>query len=272
MSLLSVFKDQASFKGLVFSVFAIGLMIVDSKTLWLKPTRLWIGYVSESFYFIANVPRKVFDYVQDVSLTNSELHAENRQLKERIFIYQAKVQKLDALANENTQLRKLLNSSAIIEDKVLVSEIIGVDTNDVVQRIIINQGAEQGVFVGQAVLDSNGVLGQVIEVMPNSARVLLISDALHAIPVMVSRNGLRGVVAGTGNPNYMDLLYVATDADIKVGDVLVSSGLAKRFPADYPVAEVVEVKTISNQIFAQIIVKPKALLNQSRYVLLVLAH
>ena len=182
---------------------------------------------------------------------------------------QRRVQKLAALTEQNVRLRELLNSAALVDDKVLVSELIGVDPNPFTQRIMIDKGENDGVFVGQPVLDASGLMGQVVEVMPYTARVLLLTDTTHSIPVQVNRNGLRAIAVGTGNPERLELRYVADTADIKEGDLLVSSGLGQRFPAGYPVATVKEVIHDSGQPFAVVRAVPTAKMNRSRYVLLV---
>ncbi|MCY1411219.1 rod shape-determining protein MreC [compost metagenome] len=124
-------------------------------------------------------------------------------------------------------------------------------------------------FLGQPVLDARGLMGQVVEVMPYTARVLLLTDTTHSIPVQVNRNGLRAIASGTGNPERLELRHVADTADIKEGDLLVSSGLGQRFPAGYPVATVKEVIHDSGQPFAVVRAVPTARLNRSRYLLLV---
>lgn len=124
-------------------------------------------------------------------------------------------------------------------------------------------------MLGQPVLDARGLMGQVVELMPYTSRVLLLTDTTHSIPVQVNRNGLRAIASGTGNPERLELRHVADTADIKVGDLLVSSGLGQRFPAGYPVATVKEVIHDSGQPFAIVRAVPTAALNRSRYLLLV---
>jgi rod shape-determining protein MreC len=124
------------------------------------------------------------------------------------------------------------------------------------------------VFLGQPVLDARGLMGQVVELMPYTSRVLLLTDTTHSIPVQVNRNGLRAIASGTG-PERLELRHVADTADIKEGDLLVSSGLGQRFPAGYPVATVKEVIHDSGQPFAIVRAIPTAALNRSRYMLLV---
>jgi len=272
MRLSILFRAKDSLRMLLFSLLAGSLITIDVNTQWLKPVRIFFSYSTEVLYQIADLPNYALNAMQDRLRTNTILYDENKQLKTQMLFYQAQIQKLKAVVAENNNLRKLLNSSEVVESKVLIGEVIGTDFNQSAQRIIINQGANQGVFVGQAVLDDKGVLGQVIEVMPNSARVLLISDITYAMPVLIVRNGLRGVVSGIGEFNKLQLLYVTADSDIKAGDVLVSSGLGERFPPDYPVAEVTDVQIVPNQIFAQISVSPMAQIDRMRYVLLVLKN
>jgi rod shape-determining protein MreC len=150
-----------------------------------------------------------------------------------------------------------------------VAELIGVDPIPFTHRILINKGERDGVFLGQPVLDARGLMGQVVELMPYTSRVLLLTDTTHSIPVQVNRNGLRAIASGTGNPERLELRHVADTADIKEGDLLVSSGMGQRFPAGYPVATVNEVIHDSGQPFAIVRAIPTAALNRSRYMLLV---
>ena len=143
------------------------------------------------------------------------------------------------------------------------------DPNPFTHRIIINKGERDGVVLGQPVLDARGLMGQVVELMPYTSRVLLLTDTTHSIPVQVNRNGLRAIASGTGNPERLELRHVADTADITDGDLLVSSGLGQRFPAGYPVATVKEVIHDSGQPFAIVRAVPTAALNRSRYLLLV---
>ena len=195
--------------------------------------------------------------------------AENEKLKAEALLLQRRLQKLAALTEQNVRLRELLNSAALVDEEVLVGELIGVDPNPYTHRILIDKGEKDGVFLGQPVLDARGLMGQVVEIMPYTSRVLLLTDNTHSIPVQVNRNGLRAIAVGTGNPERLELRHVADTADIKEGDLLVSSGMGQRFPAGYPVATVKEVIHDSGQPFAIVRAVPTAALNRSRYLLLV---
>jgi len=220
-------------------------------------------------YWITDLPQRLWQGVASQFGSRTELVAENEKLKTENLLLQGRMQKLAALTEQNVRLRELLNSSALVNEKVEVAELIGMDPNPFTHRIIINKGERDGVFLGQPVLDARGLMGQVVELMPYTSRVLLLTDTTHSIPVQVNRNGLRAIASGTGNPERLELRHVADTADIKEGDLLVSSGLGQRFPAGYPVATVKEVIHDSGQPFAIVRAVPTAALNRSRYLLLV---
>ncbi|MCY1288751.1 rod shape-determining protein MreC [compost metagenome] len=254
---------------LVFAVLSTALMVVDARLDVLKPARSQMGLVLTPFYWVADLPVRLWNGVTEQFNSRSELLAENEKLKAEALLMQRRLQKLAALTEQNVRLRELLNSAALVDERVLVGELIGVDPNPFTHRIILDKGSKDGVFLGQPVLDARGLMGQVVEVMPYSSRVLLLTDTTHSIPVQVNRNGLRAIASGTGNPERLELRHVADTADIKEGDLLVSSGMGQRFPAGYPVAVVKEVIHDSGQPFAVVRAVPTAALNRSRYMLLV---
>ncbi len=244
-------------------------MVVDSRFALLKPVRSQMGLVLMESYWLTDLPQRVFQGVASQFGSRTELAAENEKLKTEALLLQGRLQKLAALTEQNVRLRELLNSSALVNEKVEVAELIGVDPNPFTHRILINKGERDGVFLGQPVLDARGLMGQVVELMPYTSRVLLLTDSTHSIPVQVNRNGLRAIASGTGNPERLELRHVADTADVKEGDLLVSSGMGQRFPAGYPVATVNEVIHDSGQPFAIVRAIPTAALNRSRYMLLV---
>ncbi|MBX8489504.1 rod shape-determining protein MreC [Pseudomonas cichorii] len=254
---------------LVLVVLSVALMVVDARFTILKPVRSQMSLVLMQTYWIVDLPQRMFQGVASQFGSRTELIAENEKLKTETLLLQGRLQKLAALTEQNVRLRELLNSSALVNEKVEVAELIGMDPNPFTHRIIINKGERDGVVLGQPVLDARGLMGQVVELMPYTSRVLLLTDTTHSIPVQVNRNGLRAIASGTGNPERLELRHVADTADIKEGDLLVSSGLGQRFPAGYPVATVKEVIHDSGQPFAIVRAVPTAALNRSRYLLLV---
>ena len=254
---------------LVLVVLSVALMVVDARFTLLKPVRSQMSLVLMQSYWITDLPQRLWQGVASQFGSRTELVAENEKLKTENLLLQGRMQKLAALTEQNVRLRELLNSSALVNEKVEVAELIGMDPNPFTHRIIINKGERDGVVLGQPVLDARGLMGQVVELMPYTSRVLLLTDTTHSIPVQVNRNGLRAIASGTGNPERLELRHVADTADIKEGDLLVSSGLGQRFPAGYPVATVREVIHDSGQPFAIVRAVPTAALNRSRYLLLV---
>ncbi|WP_081009774.1 rod shape-determining protein MreC [Pseudomonas asplenii] len=254
---------------LVLVVLSVALMVVDARFTVLKPIRSQASLVLMQSYWITDLPQRLWQGVASQFGSRTELVAENEKLQTENLLLQGRLQKLAALTEQNVRLRELLNSSALVNEKVEVAELIGMDPNPFTHRIIINKGERDGVVLGQPVLDARGLMGQVVELMPYTSRVLLLTDTTHSIPVQVNRNGLRAIASGTGNPERLELRHVADTADIKEGDLLVSSGLGQRFPAGYPVATVKEVIHDSGQPFAIVRAVPTAALNRSRYLLLV---
>ncbi len=254
---------------LVLVVLSVALMVVDARFTLLKPVRSQMSLVLMQSYWITDLPQRLWQGVASQFGSRTELVAENEKLKTENLLLQGRMQKLAALTEQNVRLRELLNSSALVNEKVEVAELIGMDPNPFTHRIIINKGERDGVVLGQPVLDARGLMGQVVELMPYTSRVLLLTDSTHSIPVQVNRNGLRAIASGTGNPERLELRHVADTADIKEGDLLVSSGLGQRFPAGYPVATVKEVLHDTGQPFAVVRAVPTAALNRSRYLLLV---
>ena len=250
-------------------VLSAVLMVVDARFEVLQPLRTQLGVITGPAYQVARLPVTLWQALTQQFSSRSELMAENEKLKAEALLMQGRLQKLATLTEQNVRLRELLNSAALVDEKVLVTELIGVDPNPFTHRILIDKGEKDGVFIGQPVLDARGLMGQVVEVMPYSARVLLLTDTNHSIPVQVNRNGLRAIAVGSGNPERLELRHVADTADVKEGDLLVSSGMGQRFPAGYPVATVSEVVHDSGQPFAIVRAVPTAALNRSRYMLLV---
>ncbi|WP_410017100.1 rod shape-determining protein MreC [Pseudomonas sp. 5P_3.1_Bac2] len=253
---------------MVFTLLSVVLMVVDARLAILKPLRAQLGLIVEPVYKAAELPIWLWRSATQELSSRSVLAAENEKLKAERLMLERRLQKLAALTEQNVRLRELLNSAALVDDKVLATELIGVDPNPFTHRILIDKGSKDGVVMGQPVLDARGLMGQVVEVMPYASRVLLLTDTTHSIPVQVNRNGLRAIATGTGNPERLELRHVADTADIKEGDLLVSSGLGQRFPAGYPVAVVSEVVHDTGP-FATVRAVPTAMLNRSRYMLLV---
>lgn len=251
------------------AILSVLLMVIDANFSTLKPVRSTAGLVLTPLYWVAELPVRAFDNLNQVFTSRTEILTENEKLRAETLLIKRRLQKLALLTEQNLRLRELLNSSALFEEQVLAAELLGVDPNPQIHKMVIDKGSQHGVYLGQPVLDARGVVGQVVEVMPFSARVLLMTDATHSLPVQVTRNGLRAIASGTGNPDIIELRYITDVADIKEGDLLITSGMGQRFPAGYPVAVVTNVVRGTGQPFATVQAVPMAALNRSRYFLLV---
>lgn len=244
-------------------------MVSDHRFHNLESVRSVLSVVVYPVQYLANLVVSGGKAVMDNVADRDMLLEENEALKREHLFLQAHLQKLRALEAENRRLRHLLKSSFKVGDRILIAELLAVDLNPYRQQVTINRGMASGVFQGQPVLDANGVMGQVSHVTPLTATVILLTDANHALPVQVNRNGLRTVAVGTGTINLLDLPQLPNNADIKEGDLLVTSGLGGRFPPGYPVAKVTGVEIDPGSPFARVTATPSAHLDRSREVLLV---
>ncbi len=219
--------------------------------------------------WFVDAPSRMWTQLDQLVANRDDLQLENSRLQSDLLILARKLQRLDSLNIENAYLRELLGARSKVDDRVQLAELIGVNPDTFIHQVVINRGLRDQVFIGQPVLDSGGVMGQVVEVGPYTSRVLMVSDTQHAIPVRVNRSGFRAVLLGKGDLKELELDHVPDTADIQVGDLLISSGLGQRFPADYPVAEVTEIRHDPGRPFARIKARPTARLDKSRHVLLV---
>jgi rod shape-determining protein MreC len=220
---------------------------------------------------IASFPSDLGDWASDYFQSRSDLKEHNKALAATNLLNGVRLQRLRALERENMRLHELLGSSFRLPERVLVAELLTIDSDPSSQQVVINKGERYGVFEGQAVLDSNGVMGQVMAVSRFSSRVILLTDLSHGIPVQVNRNGLRSVATGRGLGKPLQLEHLPHNSDVRVGDLLVTSGLGGRFPVGYPVGTVGSIKHPPGKTFSDITIKPTAHLETSREVLLVLA-
>lgn len=249
---------------------SVALMVWDYQYPQLQQVRAALTVLVSPLRFIAELPVTVSLNAQDWFMTRHQLQDENTTLHQHNLQLQAKLQKYTALQAENQRLRELLDSSTtLLNERMLLAQLSAIDLDPHRQQVLINKGTQNGVFVGQAVLDAAAVMGQVSQVTPFSATVLLITDADHAFPVQVVRNGLRTLAVGTGRIDALELPYLPDHTDIRVGDQLVTSGLGGTFPAGYPVATITRIDRQPNQMFAYIEARPLAYLDRSREVLLV---
>lgn len=268
----SLFQQNVSLtlRLLILSVICIILMTVDHRDETLRGFRSTIAsYFVYPLQYTVALPGRMVDWASESLSSRQALLAENKQLKTGNLKLQAKQQRLVSLELENARLRELLRASSQVGEKILIAEVITVDQDFYKQQVIINKGKNQQLYLGQPVIDAKGVMGQIANLSEYSATVLLLSDPAHAIPVQSSRNGVRTIAQGKGNPHELELLHIPKNTDLRAGDLMITSGLGGRFPPNYPVAVVSEVDINPDAAFAKVTAIPTALLDKSREVLIV---
>jgi rod shape-determining protein MreC len=253
----------------LYSLLALGLMIVDKRYDHLGKIRRVLSIVAYPVQIAVASPFEGWDWFRESVTTRDALRSDKTKLEAQLRLAQFRLQRYEALEAESQRLRALRDRTAAITDRFVIGDVMDVDLDAFRERVLVDKGAQDGVFVGQAVLDSGGVFGQVARVGQLTAEVILVSDATHAIPVQINRNGLRTVAVGTGDMSRLKLPYLPTSADVVTGDLLVTSGLGGGFPAGYPVGTVAEVKRDPAQSLADVDVKPAAALDRSRELMFV---
>ena len=254
---------------LVAVLASIALLVTDYRTTHLSSLRSALSFTTYPLQGLASLPVDGYHKLSNTVLSYIELQKENKKLKENQLVNDAKLLKLESLEKENIRLRVLLENSFQLGEQVLVAELLSVKLEPYEHTVLVNKGSRFGVHPKQPVLDANGIVGQVVRALPSTSEVMLITDPDHAIPVEVNRNGLRTIAFGTGQPNRLNLPFLAKNADIVPGDLLVTSGLGGVFPAGYPVAVVDKFETRPDKSFANIYATPKAQLETSREFLIV---
>lgn len=245
-------------------------MFADSRFDYLSRVRYYVAVVVTPVHMAAGFPLRISDFVAGLFQTRRELLEQNAALREQLLMRQFDLQKLEHLEAENARLNELLKASSGMDELVMRAQLAGISPDPFSKRVLINKGTADKVFVGQPVLDAEGLMGQVVEVEALHSWVLLISDPQHATPVVINRNGIRAIAAGTRDSLHMlTLNNVPNTADVRVGDHLTTSGLGGRFPAGYPVGVVARIDVDPGKPFADILVTPTAQIDRSRNLLLV---
>jgi rod shape-determining protein MreC len=269
-----LFKQGASARAKVvfFSLIALILLVADSRLRSLGTVRQVVGTALYPLQVAAMLPRDAANMAGSYFTSLSSLERENRSLKQEKVGNAQTLQQAQQLAAENDQLRKLLAANERVPMKSIMSEILYDARDAFTRKIVLDRGTRQGVALGQPVIDDSGVVGQVTRVFPFTAEVTLLTDKDQAIPVQVVRSGLRSIAYGQGHSGSLDLRFMPTNADIKSGDTLVTSGIDGVYPAGLAVAKVTNVETKSSDAFARITCQPLAGVDRNRQLLILLAE
>ncbi len=250
------------------AIISVILMMVDHASTSLTPVRSTLAVATQPIQMIAEMPGEIAHYMGRY-FDRGQLITENEALEQKVLLLQARLQRLASLQAENERIRALLASASSLDQNVLIARILSVSPDPYRHYIKLNKGSTDGVFVGQALVDANGIMGQVTDVTPLDSRAILITDANHGIPVEINRTGLQTIAQGSGKSNELRLPFLANNADIRADDLLVTSGLGGRYPAGYPVGTVTSVVHQPGDEFLDVVANPSAHLNRGREVLLV---
>ncbi|GAA0716327.1 rod shape-determining protein MreC [Dokdonella soli] len=253
---------------IVYLAFSVALMVLDHRGHYLEVLRRTASALVEPAYRLAAFPADVARATRTAVATQDRLAGENRELREQLLLAQARLNRLDTLVAQNARLKGLLDAQKNLGLSVQFARLVDVDLDPFRHRIVLDVGTNQGIAIGQPVIDAHGVMGQIIEVLPNTAVAMLITDPTHAIPVVIERTGLRTIAYGSGAIDRLELPNIPISADVKPGDKLLTSGLGGRFPAGFPVGEIGSVSNDKSGMFAAATARPSAALDRSGEVLL----
>jgi len=265
----SPFSPALGLRFLLLAGLSLLLLVIDHRDNHLDAVRKAVGATVYPLRVIVDAPVSAWRWAVDTTASRNELHLENSRLKAERLLTQARLQRYSSLEAENARLRTMLEARATVREQVRVAEILSVSSDPFRHLLVVDKGSVDNVYDGQAVIDADGIIGQVIETGVLSSQCMLISDPGHALPVEVNRNGLRTIARGTGEYDRLDLPFLPNNADIEPGDLLVTSGRGGAFPAGYPVAVVETVTRIPQEPFASVTATPAASLNQVREIMLI---
>lgn len=253
---------------LAYLAVAFALILLDHRGGWLSQVRQQAQLFVQPVWAVAGWPGKVVDSISDDAGTRSSLIEENRRLRNQMLVDGARMARLQAASADNDRLRRMLGMVKRGGLDVQLAPVLDIDLDPTRQRLVLDAGSSDGVRVGQVVIDAGGVVGQVIATTPMHSTALLLTDPDHAVPVAVLRNGVRLVAYGTGRSDRLALASIPLSSDVKVGDVVVTSGLGERFPAGFPVGTISALRPDESRAFLVGDVTPAAQLDRGRDVLL----
>ena len=260
----------ARVKVTVFACISVALLVLDARVHMLDLVRQAAGTVLYPLQMLALVPRDASANMGSYFSTLSALQQEVRELKSAQVASAAQMQQAQLQMAENAQLRKLMGAREHLPVKSMMSEILYDARDPATRKVVLDRGMREGVKLGRPVIDNAGVVGQVTRVFPFTSEVTLLTDKEQAIPVQVLRNGLRSVAYGRGQSGVLDLRFVAPNADIVVGDVLITSGMDGIYPAGLAVAKVVQVESNAGGVFGRVVCQPLGGVDRHRQLLILL--
>ena len=253
---------------LAYLAMSIALIVSDHRGGWLTRMRAQSELLVQPLWWLAGLPGRLGDNMRDDAVSRAHLSQENVVLRNALLISSARLARLQTAAADNARLRRLLGAAERGGLDVQLAPILDIDLDPVRQRLVLDAGSRDGVRVGQSVIDGGGLVGQIVAVQPTTATVLLLTDPDHAVPVTVARTGVRLVAYGTGHNDQLELANVPLSSDVRVGDILITSGLGGRFPAGFPVGTIRNLQPDDSRAFLVGELAPAAQLDRGRDVLL----
>ena len=251
-------RGPSPFSRMVFfCALSVSIMAADARFNYLSQVRQGFIAALHPLEILANAPSEWTRDTKKYFSEHNRLVQENYALKEQAFEQQIKLQRFNTIEAENTHLRTLLNGNIPIQPKAILGEISHMGRDPFTHTVVVNRGSQHNIKAGQAVVDSKGVIGQVTRVYPFTSEVTLITDKELSIPIQIERNQLRAIAFGEGN-NTLDIPYLPTNVDIKVGDKLVTSGIDGVYPSGLAVATVTKIQQNPESPFAKIVSTPVA--------------
>lgn len=267
----SLFGDLAGLTArlMAYTLLAIVLMALDFRGRYIERVHVLAGYLVEPVMLLIEAPFAAAGRLREEFTGRQTLLERIAVLEQARRLERARLELLEELARENEELRELLGAARRLPVHFQPAEMLSVDLDPFAHRVLINRGGSDGLRDGQPVVDGGGVIGQVDRVFRHTARVILISDPDHALPVQVRRTGLRTIAYGTGSADRLKLSDLPMNVDLEAGDLLVTSGLGGLFPPGLPVAEIVSVDRPDGQPFATAVALPLGFMDRGRHVLVI---
>lgn len=260
-------RVPVSSRFVVLLLLSAVLMVTDHKTDLLQPIRTATSIINLPVETLINIPRTITETVERF-YPDSDLQDRYRLLQQKQTILESRLQRYEAVLRENRRLMDLLSASQKASDEFSLAEIINFRAEVYTHKAVINLGMESGVYIGQPVISPQGVIGQVVETGYRRSVLILISDISHGLPVEIERNGLRTIAQGSGKTGLVKVPYLDGQANIRIGDRLVTSGIGGRFPAGYQVAVVTDIVQDANEAFIDITAETTAQIDHVREVAL----
>jgi rod shape-determining protein MreC len=250
-----------------FGSLSLALLVLDARFGYAEGIRSVLALAAYPIQQAARLPVALVEGVSEYFASQTRLRSENEALRAKLLDSSLDAQRYEAAAAEATNLRRLIGAEERIERKSIPAEVLYAGRDPYARKVIINRGTQHGVQPGSAVVDADGVIGQLTRAHAFVSEVTLLTDKGQPTPVQVLRNGLRAIAFGGGSSGQLELRYMSGNADVDNGDVLVTSGIDGTYPPGLPVATVVRVERDSSYTFARVLARPIAGVERGRYAL-----